>query len=71
MKARMIVKFTKSDEGVEVVFNNTETVDVLVGIAEAIQLITEETKQSRQDVVSDINKILDILDEQEKKEEEN
>nr|DAM85441.1 MAG TPA: hypothetical protein [Caudoviricetes sp.] len=71
MKARMIVKFTKSDEGVEVVFNNTETVDVLVGIAEAIQLITEETKQSRQDVVSDINKILDILEEQEKKEEEN
>jgi hypothetical protein len=70
MKARMIVKFTKSDEGVEVVFNNTETVDVLVGIAEAIQLITEETKQSRQDVVSDINKILDILEEQEKKEEE-
>lgn len=71
MKARMIVKFTKSDEGVEVVFNNTETVDVLVGIAEAIQLITEETKQSREDVVSDINKILDILEEQEKKEEEN
>ena len=71
MKARMIVKFTKSDEGVQVVFNNTETVDVLVGIAEAIQLITEETKQSRQDVVSDINKILDILEEQEKKEEEN
>ena len=48
MKARMIVKFTKSDEGVEVVFNNTETVDVLVGIAEAIQLISEETKQSKQ-----------------------
>lgn len=71
MKARMIVKFTKSDEGVEVVFNNTETVDVLVGIAEAIQLISEETKQSKQDIVSDINKILDILEEQEKKEEEN
>lgn len=71
MKARMIVKFAKSDEGVEVVFNNTKTVDVLIGIAEAIQLITEETKQSRQDVVSDINKILDILEEQEKKEGEN
>ena len=71
MEARMIVKFAKSDEGVEVVFNNTKTVDVLIGIAEAIQLITEETKQSRQDVVSDINKILDILEEQEKKEGEN
>ena len=71
MKDRMIVKFAKSDEGVEVVFNNTKTVDVLIGIAEAIQLITEETKQSRQDVVSDINKILDILEEQEKKEGEN
>lgn len=70
MKARMIVKFTKSDEGVEVVFNNTETVDVLVGIAEAIQLISEETKQSKESLISDINKILDILEEQEKKEEE-
>lgn len=70
MKARMIVKFTKSDEGVEVVFNNTETVDVLVGIAEAIQLISEETKQSKESITSDINKILDILEKQEKKEEE-
>ncbi len=70
MKDRMIVKFTKNDEGVEVVFNNTKTVDVLVGIAEAIQLISEETKQSKQDIISDINKILDILEEQEKKEEE-
>ena len=70
MKDRMIVKFTKNDEGVEVVFNNTKTVDVLVGIAEAIQLISEETKQSKQDIVSNINKILDILEEQEKKEEE-
>lgn len=70
MKDRMIVKFTKNDEGVEVVFNNTKTVDVLVGIAEAIHLISEETKQSKQDIISDINKILDILEEQEKKEEE-
>ncbi len=71
MKSKNIVEFAKNDEGVSVTLNNTETIDVLIGIAETIQLISEGTKETRKSIISDINKILDILEEQEKKEEEN
>ena len=71
MKSKTIVKFTKNDEGVSVTLNNTETIDVLIGIAETIQLISEGTKGNRKNIISDINKILDVLEEQEKKEETN
>ena len=71
MKYKNIVEFAKNDEGVSVTLNNTETIDVLIGIAETIQLISEGTKETRKSIISDINKILDILEEQEKKEEEN
>ena len=71
MKSKTIVKFAKSDEGVSVTLNNTETIDVLIGIAETIQLISEGTKENRKNIISDINKILDVLEEQEKKEETN
>lgn len=67
MKSITIVKFTKNDKGVSVTINNTETINVLVGIAETIQLISKETKKNKKSIISDINKILDIL---EKKEEE-
>ena len=69
MKSKTIVKFAKNDEGVSVTLNNTETIDVLIGIAETIQLISEGTKENRKSIISDINKILDVLEEQEKKEE--
>lgn len=71
MKSKNIVEFAKNDEGVSVTLNNTETIDILIGIAETIQLISEGTKETRKSIISDINKILDILEEQEKKEEEN
>lgn len=71
MKSKNIVEFTKDDEGVSVTLNDTETIDVLIGIAETIQLISEGTKEKRKSIISDINKILDLLEEQEKKEEEN
>lgn len=71
MKSKTIVKFAKNDEGVSVTLNNTETIDVLIGIAETIQLISEGTKENRKSIMSDINKILDVLEEQEKKEETN
>lgn len=67
MKSITIVEFTKNDKGVGVTINSTETINVLVGIAETIQLISEETKKNKKSIISDINKILDIL---EKKEEE-
>lgn len=60
------MKFTKNDEGVSVTLNSTEVLDVLIGIAEIIQMILEETKEDRKNIISDINKILDVLEEQEK-----
>lgn len=66
-KSKTIVKFTKNDEGVSVILHNCRTIDVLMGIAEIIQLISEGTKENREKIISDINKILNILEE--KKEE--
>lgn len=59
-KSKTIVEFTKDDKGVSVTIYDTETVNVLVGIAETIQLISEETKKDNESIISDINKILDI-----------
>jgi len=67
LKSITIVKFTKNDKGVSVTINNTETINVLVGIAETIQLISKETKQNKESIISDINKILDILEKEEEK----
>ena len=67
MKSITIEKFTKNDKGVSVTINNTETINVLVGIAETIQLISKETKQNKESIISDINKILDILEKEEEK----
>lgn len=67
MKSKIIAKFIKDDDGVSVEVYSTDSIDVLVGIAETIQLISKETKESKKGIVSDINKILDILEEQEKK----
>lgn len=67
MKSKTIVEFIKSDEGVTVAIHDTETINVLVGIAETIQLISEESKKDNKRIISGINKILDILE----KEEEN
>lgn len=65
MKSKTIVKFTKNDEGVSVTVNSTQILDILIGIAETIQMISEESKNKREDIVSDINKILDVLEEKE------
>lgn len=67
-KSEIIVEFTKNAEGISVTLNKSTTIDVLIGIAETIQLISEETKENRKKIISDINKILDVL---EGKEEEN
>ena len=65
MKSKIIVKFTKNDEGVSVTVNSTQIIDVLIGIAQTIQMISEESKNDRKDIISDINKILDVLEEKE------
>lgn len=65
MKSKTIAKFTKNDEGVSVTVNSTQIIDVLIGIAQTIQMISEESKNDRKDIISDINKILDVLEEKE------
>lgn len=68
MESKTIVEFTKSDKGISVTVNDTEILHVLIGIAETIQMIEDNTNENRKSIISDINKILDVL---EKKEEEN
>lgn len=70
MKSKTIVKFTKNDEGVSATVYSTETVNILIGIAQTIQIVSGQSKKDNKSILSDINKILDILEEQEKKEEE-
>ena len=41
MKSKTIVKFTKDDDGVSVTVNSTQVLDVLIGIAQTIQMISE------------------------------
>lgn len=66
MKSKTIVKFTKNDEGVSATVYEADTVDILIGIAETIQMISENSNAERKNIISDLNKILDVLEEQEK-----
>lgn len=68
MKSKTIVKFIKNDEGVSVTVYGTETVNILIGIAQTIQIISGQSKKDNKNILADISKILDILEE---KEEEN
>lgn len=63
-KSKTILKFEKNAEGVSVTLNSPNALDVLIGIAQTIQMITEETKENRESILSDINKILDVLEEE-------
>ena len=64
VKSKTILKFEKNTEGVSVTLNSPKALDVLIGIAQTIQMITEETKENRESILSDINKILDVLEEE-------
>lgn len=66
---KTIVKFIKSDKGISVRVTPTQTVNVLVGIAETVQLVSRTTKNSIESIMSDINKILEILEEEENQNE--
>lgn len=60
---KTIVRFTKNDEGISVMLNSSITINVLIEIAKTIQIISEGTKENRKQIISDINKILDVLEE--------
>ena len=63
MKSKTIAKFTKNDEGVSVTVYEADTVDILIGIAETIQMISENSNAEIKNVMSDLNKILELLEE--------
>lgn len=63
----VILQLKKSEEGISVIANSGITIDILIGIAETIQLITEETKEKKENILSDINKILEVLENKEEK----
>ena len=63
MKSKIIVKFIKNEQGISTKVDNCTAIDVLIGIAETIQLLTENTDATEKDVIRDINKILKILNE--------
>jgi hypothetical protein len=65
LEPKTILEFIQTDEGIKVNIYPTGTVNVLIGVAETIQMITEETKEDRKSILSDVNKILDILEEKE------
>ena len=48
MKSKTIAKFIKDDDGVSVEVYSTESIDILVGIAETIQLISKKQKKIKE-----------------------
>ena len=60
---KTILEFKKSDEGITVVTHDCPTIDILVGIAETIQLMMEATKENKETILTDISKALEILEE--------
>ena len=64
MKSKIILKFIKNDVEVSVQADGGTTIEVLVGIAETIQLLTENTEATEKSIIDDINKILKVLNEE-------
>lgn len=64
---KIILQFEKDEDGVSVSVHDCEVIDVLVGIAETIQLISEETDGGKESIFKDINKILEVLEKEEEK----
>ncbi len=69
MKPRIILKFKKNDDGITVETNDAKTIDLLMGMAETIQMLMDGTGEKREKIISDINIILDVLEKE--KEEKN
>lgn len=63
MGEEVIVKFIKKDNGISVSVDNATSIEVLLGLAETIQLLAENTDATEKDVIKEINKILKILNE--------
>ena len=58
-----ILELKKSKKGVGVEIHEGTIIEVIIGIAETIQIIMEESGQKRKNVIADIEKAIDILEE--------
>lgn len=63
-----IVEFTRSDRSISVSVCDTSALEVVIGIAQTIQIVMEGTEQSEKQILADIKKALKILRKEEKKE---
>ena len=67
MEEEIILEFKKSNNGVGVEIHEGTTLDVIIGIAETIQIIIEETGQKRKNIIADIETAVKVLEEGGKK----
>lgn len=66
-KTDIILEIKKDKNGVNASINDGTVLEVIIGIAEAIQLIIAGTGQDKQTILADIEKAIDILNESEEK----
>lgn len=67
-KTDIILEIKKDkNDGVSASINDGTVIEVIIGIAEAIQLIIDGTGQNKQTILADIEKAIDILNESEEK----
>lgn len=66
-KETIILEVKKSKNGVAVEILKGTTLDVIIGIAETIQIIIEETGQKRKNIIADIETAVKVLEEGGKK----
>lgn len=63
-KETIILEVKKSKNGVAVEIHEGTTLDVIIGIAETIQIIIEETSQKRKNIIiADIETAVKVLEE--------
>lgn len=66
-KETIILEVKKSKNGVAVEIHEGTALDVIIGIAETIQIIKEETGQKRKNIIADIETAVKVLEEGGKK----
>ncbi len=59
----IILEFKKSNNSVGVKIHEGTALELIIGIAETVQIIMEETGQKRKDIIADIEKAIDVLEE--------
>lgn len=62
-KETIILEVKKSKNGVAVEIHEGTPLDVIIGIAETIQIIIEETGQKRKNIIADIETAVKVLEE--------